>query len=456
MTAIELVVAVGENDQSRDRVDPATEQRDHVERRLVRPVQILEHQDRLFPRSEFADERCRDCLRLAAFLDDVTKLAPAGLRDVEQGTEWTRREERVARAPENPRRLALILAKSLQQSGLADTGLSGDESQPTAGRLDDAAEGIGERVNGVGTLEKLSLVARRWLWERARPVPPGRWIHRFQAGDIELVDALRPIEILEPVLAEVAQGGSLELCVLEDGRGCQRDEDLAPVSCSHDPGRAVHAEPVVALGGGARLGRVDPHSYAQLASRRPLVASQRPLGVDRCAGRLIGARKGKEKRVSLVVDLLAGVGAGSPAQDLPVVGERLSVPLAQTLQQPRRPFDIREESDGSSEQRGHARLMEGVTPCGSMSSSGAAIVPRRCDADKTASQLDVDVYPDEYHPRDARPDVRVPEGRLPGGSASQTAPDCSRAHVPTAVAMIEPWNLRSSGCSRHRSPRSAT
>jgi hypothetical protein len=31
-----------------------------------------------------------------------------------------------------------------------------------------------------------------------------------------------------------------------------------------------------------------------------------------------------------------------------------------------------------------------------MSSSGAAIVPRRCDADETASQLDVDVYPDEY------------------------------------------------------------
>src|SRR5207247_8265494 len=128
----------------------------------------------------------------------------------------------------------------------ADTGLSGDEGQPTASRPDDAGERISERLNGVGTLEKfVSFVAWRWLWERARPVPPGRWKHRFQAGDVELVDALRPIEVLEPVLAEVAQGGSLELCVLENGRGCQRDEDLAPVSCSHDPGRAVHAQAVV-------------------------------------------------------------------------------------------------------------------------------------------------------------------------------------------------------------------
>src|SRR5207248_8350464 len=139
-------------------------------------------------------------------------------------------KERGARAPQNPRRLVLILAEPPQQSGLADTGLSGDERQPTASRPDDAGEGLGERLNGVGTLEKyVSFVVWRRLWARARPVPSGWWKHRFQAGDVELVDALRPIEVLEPVLAEVAQGGSLELCVLQNGRGCQRDEDLASV-----------------------------------------------------------------------------------------------------------------------------------------------------------------------------------------------------------------------------------
>jgi hypothetical protein len=65
---------------------------------------------------------------------------------------------------------------------------------------------------------------------------------------------------------------------------------------------------------------------------------------------LIGAREGEQKRVSLVVHLVTGVLAGGCAQDLAVLGERLSVRLAQTFQQPRRPLDVgEEESDGSGE-----------------------------------------------------------------------------------------------------------
>ena len=43
---MQLVVAIGRDDEHRQRIDAPCEQAQHVERRAVGPVQILEHQDR--------------------------------------------------------------------------------------------------------------------------------------------------------------------------------------------------------------------------------------------------------------------------------------------------------------------------------------------------------------------------------------------------------------------------
>ena len=41
----QLVVSVADEHERRDRLDSAAEQPEHVQRRLVRPVHVLEHQD---------------------------------------------------------------------------------------------------------------------------------------------------------------------------------------------------------------------------------------------------------------------------------------------------------------------------------------------------------------------------------------------------------------------------
>jgi hypothetical protein len=72
-------------------------------------------------------------------------------------------------------------------------------------------------------------------------------------------------------------------------------------------------------------------------------------------------------KVALPVDLLASVLAHGCAQDLPVVGERLSVPLAQALEQLRGALDVRaEEGDGSGEQAAHACSIRSGSSAGSV------------------------------------------------------------------------------------------
>ena len=157
--------------------------------------------------------------------------------------------------------------------------------------------------------------------------------------------------------------GSLQLGVLEHrGRG-ERNEYLASVRRGRDPRGAVHAEAVVPLIRHGRLGCVDAHSHAKAAPHRPILRSKRLLALDRGGGRLLGARERKEERVALIVDFLASVLAGGRAQDLPVLGQHLSVLLAQTLQQLGRALDVREhEGDGSGRQICRLHLGQGVTP----------------------------------------------------------------------------------------------
>ena len=85
---------------------------------------------------------------------------------------------------------------------------------------------------------------------------PQRRELRRQAVDVELVDALRAVEVLEPVLAEVADAQPRQLVVLEHGRGRLREQHLAAVAGRHDARRAVHAQPVVPLLADRRLAGV--------------------------------------------------------------------------------------------------------------------------------------------------------------------------------------------------------
>ena len=155
MRAVELVVAVARDDQRRHRLDATAKQPQHVERGLVRPVQVLEHEDGRSVRLQFARQRRHDLVRLHSARHDLLELAAACLGDAEQRAERARREERVAAAPEDPRRAAALFAELSQERGLADPCLAADEHDVPARAPLDGPQRIVERRKLAGALEQL-------------------------------------------------------------------------------------------------------------------------------------------------------------------------------------------------------------------------------------------------------------------------------------------------------------
>ena len=75
---------------------------------------------------------------------------------------------------------------------------------------------------------------------------------RRQTVDDELVEVLRTVEILEPVLAQVDECDPVGQGVCNELASRLGDEDLAAVRGRGDAGRAMHIEPDVVV---ARTGR---------------------------------------------------------------------------------------------------------------------------------------------------------------------------------------------------------
>ena len=180
-------------------------------------------------------------------------------------------------------------------------------------------------------LVELALAAE----ERRRRDGEVRLVERLQAREIgvaELEEALRRREVLESVLAEVANG----LAADEVARRL-RQEDLPAVPGGGDARRAVDVDPDVALLGYDRLARVEPHAHAD----RPAAERCLPIGGGR--DRVGGARERDEERVALRVHLDAAVPRKGLPQHTTVLAQQLRVALAVLVQQPRRALDVREE-----------------------------------------------------------------------------------------------------------------
>src|SRR5918994_4891232 len=120
----ELVVAVGGDEEGCRLVEPSAEEAEQVDRCAVRPVDVLEDGDRR-PGAEGL-ERGGEELALGGI-----GVEPKLAGDVEQGSEGLRREEPVARAPENAGSLRVLVGERADEGGLADPGLAADEDQPS-------------------------------------------------------------------------------------------------------------------------------------------------------------------------------------------------------------------------------------------------------------------------------------------------------------------------------------
>jgi hypothetical protein len=138
-----LLVSVAGDHQRRHLVDAAGEEPHDVERGLVGPVDVLEHEHRRRRRAELGEHRRRDVVRHRPLLDAPPELPVGHPRDVEERPERPWREERIARRPQNPGLRAAVRAEPAKQGRLADAGLTLDE--------DDLATRAGPHGGEAGT-----------------------------------------------------------------------------------------------------------------------------------------------------------------------------------------------------------------------------------------------------------------------------------------------------------------
>ena len=165
----------------------------------------------------------------------------------------------------------------------------------------------------------------------------------------ELIDAHGAVEVLEPVLAQVAE----RLRAEEERRRRRREEDLVAVRKRGDARAAVDVLADIALCGRCRSARVQAHAHADRARLEALARRLRGL---RCSS---GRGKRDEERVALGVDLDTAVRRRRLAHDPPVLGERVGVARRpERVEQACRPLDVGEEQrDRALRKLAHGQMM---------------------------------------------------------------------------------------------------
>ena len=123
-----LAAAEREHEQRRNRRDPAAEDRDRVECRLVGPVDVLEHEHRR-PRRPFqlGDQQALDLVRRGARVEGGLELDRDGADEVTDRAERTRDRQVVAGAEEHSRAGVEITCEARDELRLPDPGLAADE-----------------------------------------------------------------------------------------------------------------------------------------------------------------------------------------------------------------------------------------------------------------------------------------------------------------------------------------
>ena len=179
---------------------------------------------------------------------------------------------------------------------------------------------------------------------------PDRW----EVSLAQLVDTLGRLQVLESMIAEIHQREPFGVDLLHRR---QRHEDLSAAPGGRDPGGAVD------VGAHVPLGR--SHRGARCGSR-PGPGWVRLQGAIAVSGRLERTARRAEREeegVTLRVDLDPAVTSEGLPEHAAVLGEGVRIgALTQPVQQPRGPFDVREqERHGSGRQVGaHHRT---VRPC---------------------------------------------------------------------------------------------
>ena len=130
------------------RLDPPRHVAEHVDRRVVGPVDVLDDERRRRRGRELGHDRGEDAVDGAA-VGERGGQRPAGLqRGVAQRAERPRRHQVVARRQQHPRAAGRRVREGADHAGLADPGSAADEHDRPAARggVLDGADQCGERV----------------------------------------------------------------------------------------------------------------------------------------------------------------------------------------------------------------------------------------------------------------------------------------------------------------------
>ena len=144
----ELVVAEGQDEHRGDRLDPPRHVAEHVERRVVGPVDVLDDERRRRRGRELGQDRGVDAVHRPAVGERRRQRSTGLQRGVAQRAERPRRHQVVARRQQHPRPSGRLAREGADHAGLADPGSAADEHDGPAagGGVLDGADQCGERV----------------------------------------------------------------------------------------------------------------------------------------------------------------------------------------------------------------------------------------------------------------------------------------------------------------------
>ena len=126
MRPVELVVAITDDEHGRYRFYSPPYDPEHVERRLVGPVDVLDDHHRRPCRRQLLEQPVRDRVRLrVAFHELQEAVIAADPREVGERPQRARREQRVAVTAEHAGERPDLLAESTEDDRLPDPRLPG-------------------------------------------------------------------------------------------------------------------------------------------------------------------------------------------------------------------------------------------------------------------------------------------------------------------------------------------
>ena len=179
-----------------------------------------------------------------------------------------------------------------------------------------------------------------------------------QSVDDELEDALGMLQVLEPMLAQVAQGDACGKLAAHQLLGRERDQRLPAMRDGAQPGTAVDGGAVVVALAQVGLAGVQRHAHAQRRGCRPGLGMQRLLEGGSGGDGIGGARKDGEAAVALAAwphDMPIVLGDDLLDQRI-MPHERLAHRIAVLLPERGAALDVgEEEGDGAGRQLRHRR-----------------------------------------------------------------------------------------------------